>query len=151
MLLTFVFKEVAHARSSGENQLRDVLDDLRLVLGRQGGKPFGKTLSIGDSLACQPYCINNIKERSRPYHFTLPRQQDQVAAMEVSLQGAIMQWGSSEIAYWMAMLLMRSHQQHRREKDSRKELLREFACAYSSECRWSKESSTNPCSNYFGR
>ena len=52
---TFVLEEVAHAGSAGEDELRDVLDDLGLVLGRQGGEPFGKA------------------------HLALPGEQDQVA------------------------------------------------------------------------
>ena len=30
--------------AAGEDELRDVLDDFGLVLGRQSGKPFGKAL-----------------------------------------------------------------------------------------------------------
>ena len=41
---TFIFEKVAHARASREDQLRDVLDNLGLFLGRQGGEPFGEAL-----------------------------------------------------------------------------------------------------------
>ena len=37
---TFVFEEIAHASASREHELRDVFDDFRLVLGREGGEPF---------------------------------------------------------------------------------------------------------------
>jgi hypothetical protein len=42
---TLVFDEVAHASSPGEHQLGHILDNLGLVLGRQGGEPLGKALS----------------------------------------------------------------------------------------------------------
>lgn len=38
---TFVLEEVAHARAPRQDQLRDVLDDLGLILGRERGEPFG--------------------------------------------------------------------------------------------------------------
>ena len=41
---TFVFEKIAHASSTGENELRDVLDDFGLVLGRERGEPFGQAL-----------------------------------------------------------------------------------------------------------
>lgn len=41
---TLIFKEVAHSCATCQDRLGDVLDDLGLVLGRQGGEPFGKTL-----------------------------------------------------------------------------------------------------------
>lgn len=41
---TLVFKEVAHSCATCQDRLGDVLDDLGLVLRRQGGEPFGKTL-----------------------------------------------------------------------------------------------------------
>lgn len=44
MRLTLVLEKVAHPRSSGQNKLRNVLDDLGLILGREGGEPFRQTL-----------------------------------------------------------------------------------------------------------
>lgn len=41
---TFVFEEVAHARAPGQDDLRDILDDLGLLLGRESRKPFGQAL-----------------------------------------------------------------------------------------------------------
>jgi hypothetical protein len=38
---TFVFQEVAHASAAGEDELRDVFDNLGLVFGRESGKPLG--------------------------------------------------------------------------------------------------------------
>jgi hypothetical protein len=45
---TLVFKEVAHARATREDQLRDILDDLCLLLWWQGQKPFREA-----DLACK--------------------------------------------------------------------------------------------------
>jgi hypothetical protein len=42
--LTFVLEEVAHASSTGEDQLGDILDDLCLVLGRECSEPLGQAL-----------------------------------------------------------------------------------------------------------
>jgi hypothetical protein len=39
--LTFILQEVAHARAAGEDELRDVFDNLGLVFGCEGGEPFG--------------------------------------------------------------------------------------------------------------
>ena len=41
---TLVLKEVAHARAASKDELRDVLDDLGLVLGRQRNEPLGEAL-----------------------------------------------------------------------------------------------------------
>lgn len=41
---TFVFKKVAHACATSEDQLRDILDDLGFILGRKRDEPFGKAL-----------------------------------------------------------------------------------------------------------
>ena len=38
---TFVLDEIAHARPTCEDELRDILDDLGLVLWRQCGEPLG--------------------------------------------------------------------------------------------------------------
>lgn len=42
--LTFVFEEIAHACPSGQNQLRDIFDDLCFVLRRECCEPFGQSL-----------------------------------------------------------------------------------------------------------
>jgi hypothetical protein len=42
--LTFVLEEVAHARAAGEDELRDVFDNLGLVFGGEGGEPLGQAL-----------------------------------------------------------------------------------------------------------
>lgn len=47
---TFILKEVAHARAAGQDQLRDILDNLGLVLGGQSGEPFGQALQKGKVL-----------------------------------------------------------------------------------------------------
>lgn len=60
--LTLVLEKVAHAGAAGEHQLRDVLDDLGLVLGREGGEPFGQTLRglsrglLHSGVGDQPLC-----------------------------------------------------------------------------------------------
>lgn len=41
---TFVLEEIAHAGAPGEDELGHILDDLGLLLGRQGGEPFGEAL-----------------------------------------------------------------------------------------------------------
>lgn len=41
---TLVFQKVAHARAPREDELRHILDNLGLVLGREGGEPLGETL-----------------------------------------------------------------------------------------------------------
>jgi hypothetical protein len=38
---TFVLQEVAHASAAGEDELRDVFDNLGLVFGSECGKPLG--------------------------------------------------------------------------------------------------------------
>jgi hypothetical protein len=38
--LTFILQEVAHAGTAGEDELRDVFNDLGLVFGGEGGEPF---------------------------------------------------------------------------------------------------------------
>jgi hypothetical protein len=40
---TFVFKEIAHPRPTGEHKLSHILDDLGLLLGRESGEPLGET------------------------------------------------------------------------------------------------------------
>ena len=42
--LTFILEEVAHARTAGEDELGDVLDDFGLVFGRERGEPLGQAL-----------------------------------------------------------------------------------------------------------
>ena len=39
--LTLVLEKVAHSCPTSQYQLRDIFDNLRLVLWRQRGKPFG--------------------------------------------------------------------------------------------------------------
>jgi hypothetical protein len=39
--LTFILEEVAHAGAAGEDELRDVFDDLGLVFGCECGEPLG--------------------------------------------------------------------------------------------------------------
>jgi hypothetical protein len=39
--LTFILQEVAHASAAGEDELRDVFDDLGLVFGCECGEPLG--------------------------------------------------------------------------------------------------------------
>jgi hypothetical protein len=41
---TLVFEEVAHASTSSQDELADILDDLRFVLGRKSGEPFCEAL-----------------------------------------------------------------------------------------------------------
>lgn len=41
---TFVFKKIAHASASGKNKLRNVFDNLCLLLGRESSEPFGESL-----------------------------------------------------------------------------------------------------------
>ena len=41
---TFVFKKVAHSSASGENELGDIFDNLRLFFGGESSEPFGKSL-----------------------------------------------------------------------------------------------------------
>ena len=41
---TFVFEEIAHSRSSRQNELGDISNNLGLVFGRQSDEPFGKSL-----------------------------------------------------------------------------------------------------------
>lgn len=91
---TFVFEEVAHAGAPRENELRDILDDLCLVLGRQGGEPLGQALGRGKKTVSGSPLIENrncllffkylwdsaVGDEGRTHNFTLPRQQDQVAA-----------------------------------------------------------------------
>ena len=43
-MFAFIFKEVAHACSPGEDELGDIFDDLGLVFGRKGSEPFCKAL-----------------------------------------------------------------------------------------------------------
>lgn len=43
-LPTFVFQEIAHPRPAGQHELSHILDDLGLILWREGGKPLCKTL-----------------------------------------------------------------------------------------------------------
>ena len=38
---TFVFKKIAHSSASGKDKLRNIFDDLGLLLGRKGNEPFG--------------------------------------------------------------------------------------------------------------
>lgn len=45
--LTFVLEEIAHARAPSQHELRDILNDLGLVLGREGGEPFRQALRWG--------------------------------------------------------------------------------------------------------
>jgi len=40
-LCVFVLEKIAHAGTAGEDELRDIFDDLGFVLGREGGEPFG--------------------------------------------------------------------------------------------------------------
>ena len=42
--LAFVLEKVAHASPPSQDKLRDVLDNLGLVLGGQSGEPFGQAL-----------------------------------------------------------------------------------------------------------
>lgn len=42
-LMTFIFKKIAHACSTGKHELSYILDDLRLGLGCHRRKPFRKT------------------------------------------------------------------------------------------------------------
>lgn len=48
---TFVFEKVAHSRTTSQNQLGDILDNLGFVLGREGGEPFGQALE-GLGVSC---------------------------------------------------------------------------------------------------
>lgn len=41
---TFVFEEIAHARSTLENQLGHILDNLGFLLRGESGEPLGETL-----------------------------------------------------------------------------------------------------------
>jgi hypothetical protein len=38
---TFILQEIAHASATGEDELRDILDDFGLVFGCERGEPFG--------------------------------------------------------------------------------------------------------------
>lgn len=41
---TLVLEKIAHPSPSREDELRYILDDLRLLLRREGGEPFRKPL-----------------------------------------------------------------------------------------------------------
>ena len=58
---TFVLKKVAHARASSEHELRDILDDLGLVLGREGGEPFRQALRM--SAQCREMTMRRLLKR----------------------------------------------------------------------------------------
>ena len=47
--LTFVLEEVAHARAAGEDELRDVFDNLGLVLRCERSEPLGEALRASAS------------------------------------------------------------------------------------------------------
>lgn len=52
---TFVFEEVTHAGSSGEDELGDVFNDLGFVFWAEGSEPFCEALSsrlVSASLLC---------------------------------------------------------------------------------------------------
>ena len=49
---TFVLKEVAHAGTAGEHELRHIFHDLGLVLGCQCGEPLGEALQLFSTGSC---------------------------------------------------------------------------------------------------
>lgn len=79
-----VFKEVAHASASGQDRLGDVLDNLCLFLGRQGGEPFGKTLERRCQVRVFGSCLGEeaadavVSSLGVTYDLALSRQQNQV-------------------------------------------------------------------------
>ena len=77
---TFVLKEIAHACPACEHQLRDIFDNLRLVLRREGSEPFRQALRAITSISNHIPGRQSVKEAERStYHFTLPREQDDVS------------------------------------------------------------------------
>lgn len=59
--------------------MRDILDDLGLVFGRECSEPFCEALLWGNSVN------RSLKQRGGrrgTYHFSLPRQEDEVATRE---------------------------------------------------------------------
>lgn len=63
---TLVFKKVAHASSAGEDELRDVLDDLGLLLRRQCSEPLCQALGFGQKTSCVVFNVMGW------HHTTLP-------------------------------------------------------------------------------
>ena len=87
---TFVFEEIAHSSSSSEDQLRDVLDNLRFVLGREGGEPLGEALEAGK--------VSTSRSRSRAkvttHDFALAREENEVPGRTVSSGDGRVRWAS---------------------------------------------------------
>jgi len=75
---TFVFEEVAHACSTGEDKLSDILDDLGLVFGGQGDEPFGEALR--DVSVCLLHAVDCVITDN----FALAGEKDEVSIGPVS-------------------------------------------------------------------
>ena len=71
---TFVLEKIAHTSAAGEDELRDIFDDLGLLFGRESGEPLGQTLILF-AISLQ---VGGQGAATRTYHFALPRQQDEV-------------------------------------------------------------------------
>lgn len=56
--LTFVLQKIAHACASGQDQLRDVLDDLGFLSRREGREPFCKSLGLGEARSARGLAMN---------------------------------------------------------------------------------------------